>query len=106
MSRYYVIPGCPISVAYGYDPSTGVVLSVRDKRLQWDREASAKVNAVAKKMSGQDVFNGSYFDLHTGKSGFGIKVDDETMATYLRRYGVPEDMVASLLNINAVNRRG
>ena len=39
---------------------------------------------------------GSYFDLHTGSNGFGINVDDKTMAVYLLRYGVPADKVNEL----------
>jgi hypothetical protein len=39
---------------------------------------------------------GSYFDLHTGAHGFGIKVDGATMATYLRRFGVPDTAIAQL----------
>eukprot|EP00956_Cyclotella_meneghiniana_P024699 scaffold49972_cov23-Cyclotella_meneghiniana.AAC.1 len=39
---------------------------------------------------------GSYFDLHTGSHGFGMKVDHDTMATYLKRFGVSEEKISEL----------
>eukprot|EP00978_Attheya_sp_CCMP212_P038116 scaffold185618_cov67-Attheya_sp.AAC.1 len=76
MTRF-TIPGDRISVAFGYDGLTGVFLSDG---------------------------GGSYFDLHTGQHGFGIKVDDNTMATYLKRFGVPDDKVNELpLNLTGTD---
>lgn len=92
----YEIPGDPIRVVYGLDDLTGVFLSVYDKRLEYDPSESRRVNAVTEAFGVQDG-GGSYFDLHTGRAGVGIRVDDETMATYLRRYGVPEDKIVALL---------
>jgi hypothetical protein len=47
---------------------------------------------------------GSYFDLHTGAHGFGSKVNDQTMLTYLRRFGVPENRIQELgLKTNAID---
>ena len=40
--------------------------------------------------------NGSYFDLHTGDTGFGQKVDDKTMKAYLIRFGVPPQKIREL----------
>jgi hypothetical protein len=43
---------------------------------------------------------GSYFDLHTGINGFGLrfglKVDDATMVTFLKRFGVSQEHIAVL----------
>ena len=88
------IPGDPISVAYGYG-ITGVFLSVFDKRLEYDPISSREVNAVAESIGVGDG-GGSYFDLHTGSHGFGIKVDHDTMATYLKRFGVSEEKISEL----------
>jgi len=53
------------------------------------------VNAVTSQVGDGDG-GGSYFDLHTGSIGFGIKVDHETMAVYLKRFGVPQEMIDGL----------
>ena len=42
---------------------------------------------------------GSYFNLHTAKQGFGLRVDNKTMAMYLRRYGVTSDNDAGILSL-------
>ena len=97
------IPGDPISVAYGYDGMTDVFLSVFDKRLAYNSDSTDKVNAVTESIGNGDG-GGSYFDLHTGSYGFGKKVDDNTMATFLKRYGVSVDKISELpLNITDVN---
>lgn len=97
------IPGDPISVAYGYDGVTGVFLSVTDKRLAYNPDSSKKVNAVTESVGVGDG-GGSYFSLHTGTHGFGTKVDDETMATFLKRYGVTAERISELpLKISAVD---
>lgn len=84
-----------ITVTYGRYHITGVFLSVCDSRLMWTRGASDKVNAVAEKVGSGDG-GGSYFDLHTGEIGFGHKADYSTIATFLRRYGVPENRLREL----------
>lgn len=91
----YEIPGSPISVGYGYDHCNGVFLSVFDSRLKYDKHATDEVNAVTESIGVRDG-GGSYFDLHTGENGFGLKVDHSTMVTFLRRYGAPEDRIHSL----------
>lgn len=82
-------------MAYGYSELSGVFLSVFDKRLMYDENATKEVNAVSEAIGVKDG-GGSYFDLHTGLAGFGFKVDDKTMATFLKRYGVTDEQVRSL----------
>jgi hypothetical protein len=94
MARFE-IPGNPIHVAFGHDLPMGVFLSVVDNRLKWSSSASQEVNAAIEKIGVQDG-GGSYFEIHTGQHGFGIRVDDETMATFLRRFGVSEEQIANL----------
>lgn len=95
----YEIKGSPISVAYGKDHATGIFLSVYDNRLEYDENASQEVNDVTKKIGFGDG-GGSYFDLHTGRSGPGIKVSEETMLVYLKRFGVTDEQVQAMLNAN------
>ena len=73
----------------------GVFLSVYDERLKFDANSSSDVNAVTEKIGRKDG-GGCYFDLHTGPNRDGFKVDDETMATYLKRFGVPDDQILKL----------
>ncbi|KAG7359569.1 MYND finger domain containing protein [Nitzschia inconspicua] len=91
----FEIPGDPIHVTYGYSGVAGVFLAVFDNRLQYDEHASDKVNAVTKAIGVCDG-GGSYFDLHTGPDGFGMKVDHATMAVFLKRYGVSEAQIRAL----------
>ena len=91
----YEIKGDPISIAYGDSESSGVFLSVYDQRLRYDGNSTSNVNAVTEKIGVHDG-GGSYFDLHTGAYGFGIRVDDETMTTYLKRFGVTDDCISAL----------
>lgn len=91
----FAIEGDPIRVAFGYDDPVGVFLSVYDKRLGYDPNATSNVNAVTEAIGVHDG-GGSYFDLHTGPTGFGIRVDDKTMATYLKRYGVTQEQIEKL----------
>eukprot|EP00923_Selenidium_pygospionis_P009903 GHVN01017085.1.p1 GENE.GHVN01017085.1~~GHVN01017085.1.p1 ORF type:complete len:319 (+),score=31.93 GHVN01017085.1:254-1210(+) len=95
----FEIPGDPIHVTYGHDELAGVFLSVFDERISWSETATKEVNDVTHKVGLGDG-GGSYFDLHTGTMGFGVKVDEETMATYLRRYGVTDDKIISQLPLN------
>ena len=89
------IPGDPISVVYGYDGMAGVFLSVIDKRLAHNLDSSDEVNAVAESIGVGDG-GGSYLNLHTGRHGFGTKVDDNTMAAFLKRYDVTADRISEL----------
>lgn len=94
----FVIPGDPIEVAYGYEDDPGlanVFLSVYDKRLMYSGNASEKVNKVTEKVGDGDG-GGSYFALRTGQIGIGLKVDDMTMAVYLKRFGVTDEQIESL----------
>ena len=91
----FEIEGDPIKIAYGADPISGVFLSVYDKRLKYDSNASDAVNAVTESIGVKDG-GGSYFDLHTGSTGFRIKVDDKTMVTFLKRFGVSNKQIKKL----------
>ena len=96
------ISGDPLEIAFGYEDDPGlanVFFSVYDKRLRSDAASSAAVNAVTERVGHGDG-GGSYFALRTGKYGFGVQVDDSTMAVYLKRFGVPEEQIETLpLNI-------
>ena len=91
----YELKGSPISVAYGSDEISGVFLSVYDDRLANSETAGDEVNAITEKIGVGDG-GGSYFDLHTGTSGFGHKVSLNTIRTFLIRYGAKEEHVNSL----------
>jgi hypothetical protein len=94
----------PIHLAYGFSfPLPGVFLSVSDRRLKYETSATKGGNAVSEAIGLQDG-GGSYFDIHTGKvGGFGIQVDDETMASYLLRYMLSEEQIRALpLKVQAV----
>lgn len=89
----------PITVVYGLDRLTGVFLSVVDKRLVVeldDADYTEKVQDVASNSTEVGGGGGSYFDLHTG-DGFGQKVDDATMKTFMKRFGVPDMKIFELL---------
>jgi hypothetical protein len=99
MTRYEIKDDdSPISVAYGSDEmaTTGTFLAVTDTRLEWDENASDEVNAVTEKIGIKDG-GGSYFDLHTGNIGFGLKVSSAVMRVFLTRYGVSQDMADFVL---------
>ena len=76
------------TVFYGYDRMNGYFFSVSDSRLEWREGESKEVNKITG-MIGVGDGGGSYFDLHTGKRGFGFEATKETLATYLMRYGGP-----------------
>ena len=82
-----------LRVAYGVADNSGVFLSVYDSRLKYDPKQSHQVNAVTESFQSGE---GCYLDLHTGPIGFGQRVDDDTMATYLRRFGASEDQITML----------
>ena len=65
----FEIEGDPIRVVFGIDEVTGVFLSVFDRRLEYDSAATKAVNDVTTSIGVQDS-GGSYFDLHTGSTGF------------------------------------
>lgn len=98
----YTIEGSPINVAYGYDDVTGVFLSVYDRRLKYDANASAEVNNVFQNCGvlGLESGDGAYLDLHTGETGFGIKVSWPVMSEYFKRFGVPKYHIKELLKEN------
>ena len=93
----FEIKGDPISIAYGVceQISSGVFISVYDRRLETDSNASDEVNQVAFDVGVHDG-GGSYFDLHTGQTGFGKKVSKDTMRVYLLRYGVENKRIDEL----------
>jgi len=92
----YEIKGQNITVAYGLDHVHGAFLSVFDKRLRYDDTASDKVNSIGLNIGPKDG-GGGYFDFDTDDYGFGMKVSKETMAVYLKRYGVTSARVDKLL---------
>ncbi|KAF9972753.1 hypothetical protein BGZ73_004055 [Actinomortierella ambigua] len=82
-------------VAWGYDATlAGYYLSVTDRRLAWREEQSTEVEDIVYKVSSDGT--GHFFDLHTYVSGgggggggrFGYKVSDDTIFTFMRRYGI------------------
>eukprot|EP00971_Amphidinium_carterae_P038190 750610-Amphidinium_carterae.1 len=94
----FTIDGDPISVAFGYEDDPGlanVFLTVCDSRLQYKLDASEAVNSVTEQLFGGDG-GGAYFELHTGRRGFGIKVDHKTMGVYLKRFGIPQEKIDAL----------
>lgn len=88
------IKGPSSTVMFGVDQSTGWFLSVVDPRLKQDEKASDQVNQVVAKIPR----SGSYLDLHTGEQGPGLRVSEETMLVYLRRYGVSDDQILELID--------
>lgn len=96
MPRFEIIEiDDPIRVAFGFADGSGVFLSVYDKRLEYDPNATGQVNAVTESIGGLDG-GGSYLDLYTGLTGFGQQVDHNTMATFLRRFGVADEQINAL----------
>lgn len=86
-----------ISIAYGSDDALGgVFLSVYDDRLKYDENASKEVNQVTELVGVCDG-GGSYFDLHTCRSGSGHKVSNETMTVYLKRFGATDEEISVLM---------
>lgn len=102
----YTIEGSPIHIAYGYDKMTGVFLSVYDDRLKYDPNASDEINNFLENsspVSGLMSGDGSYFDLHTGQFGLGMKASWPVMSEYLKRYGVPQDRIREMLKAHLKN---
>jgi hypothetical protein len=78
----------PIHIAWGYDDGCiGYFLRVVDKRLAWDGDGTKEANEIAGKVAAHG--GGSYFDLNTYRiGGFGHRVSEATIFTYMRRYGI------------------
>lgn len=96
MPRFTIEDG-PISVAFGYEDDpwlAGVFLTVCDKRLEYDGDASKKVNAVSSHVDSSG--SGFYLSLNTNAMEIGLHVDDTTMAVYLKRYGVSQHQIDRL----------
>jgi hypothetical protein len=64
----FIIESDVIRVAYGFDEVSEIFLSVYDKRLEWQENASEEVNKIAESLGSEDG-SGGYFDLHTGLIG-------------------------------------
>jgi len=98
MPTFTIDTGGPVYVRYGYDddpPSftlLGVFLHVSDRRLQYDENATESVNKVSETLIVPDG-GGCYLSLTTGPYGIGTRVDDSTLVTFMRRYGVPEEHI-------------
>ena len=75
---------------------TCVFLVITNKWLKHNSDSSNAVNAIMEtvRVSNGD---GSYFNLHTGRYGFGTKANGDTMAIYLKRYGVTKDIFTHYL---------
>lgn len=93
----FEIEGSPIKVAYGFDEGfSNYFLSVYDERLEYDDKASDEVNKVVENEFKDGT--GVYFDLHTGRLGFGIKVSQDTIKVYLARFGVSKEKIDELFS--------
>ncbi|KAF9112178.1 hypothetical protein BGX27_003840 [Mortierella sp. AM989] len=77
-----------INIAWGHDEvQGGYFLAVVDNRLGWEKESSSDVNNICEKVA--ESGGGSYFDLNTYHfGGFGHKVSEATIFTFMRRYGI------------------
>ena len=90
-----------ITVSYGYEDACNVFLSVSDKRLRYDASASPAVNDVTREVGCGDG-DGCFFEIHTGSVGFGQKVDNETMATFLGRFGVANEQIRAIIPLHPI----
>ncbi|KXN83826.1 hypothetical protein AN958_11111 [Leucoagaricus sp. SymC.cos] len=90
MTRYELQDG-NICVAYGCDDVLGCFLSVQDSRLMWKKGESKDVNDIAQELGIGDG-GGWYFNLTTGL-GIGKRVSRETMAVFMKRFGIPQNHV-------------
>ena len=89
----FEIDSYPITVAYGYEDPCNVFLSVYDNRLRYDSSASPQVNDVTRAVGSGD---GCFFEIHTGSAGFGQRVDNDTMVTFLGRFGVTDEQINAI----------
>jgi hypothetical protein len=92
----------PIVIRYGYDKLNGLFLQAEDARLQVKEEGSNEANKIAMEFSTSSADGGGgYFDLHTGVNGFGLRVSEDVMVEYFRRFEVPENKISQLVALNA-----
>ncbi|KAG9063356.1 hypothetical protein KI688_004238 [Linnemannia hyalina] len=84
-----------IHIAWGYDDACiGYFFTVYDDRLRWQTGQSSEVDSITEKVSMDG--GGNYFDLNTYRiGGFGHKVSEKTMFTFMRRYGIDPDKIKS-----------
>ncbi|KAG0210570.1 hypothetical protein BGX28_009206 [Mortierella sp. GBA30] len=84
-----------INVAWGYDDAMkGYFLTISDSRLAWASHASEDVNNICYKVA--DDGAGRYFDMNTYRvGGFGHKVSEETIFTFMRRYKIDPDKIGT-----------
>lgn len=95
MIKYKIEGGGENHVTYGFDNLSGVYLSVKDRRLEWTRGQSNAVKKIVHSVGVGDG-SGSYFDIHTGRKGYGTRVGMDTMADFLKRYGVSDERITEL----------
>ncbi|KFH68993.1 hypothetical protein MVEG_05795 [Podila verticillata NRRL 6337] len=74
-----------VNITWGYDEVLqGYFLSVKDECLESQLEQSAEVGKIVKEV--YESGSGYYFQLHTyAVGGFGYKVSQPTMFTFMRR---------------------
>lgn len=84
-----------IRIAWGYDDALqGYFFTVYDDRLKWQKGQSSEVDKVTEKVSMDG--GGNYFDLNTYPTGgFGTRVSEKTMFTFMRRYGINPGKIKS-----------
>ncbi|KAF9201719.1 hypothetical protein BGZ49_008072 [Haplosporangium sp. Z 27] len=94
MVRHEKIEG-PLEISWGYDDALfGYFLSVVDKHLEWNSEASEEVNLISSKIC--EHGGGCYLELNTYPfDGFGYRVSKDTIFTYMKRYGIDPPKVRS-----------
>ncbi|KAG0258871.1 hypothetical protein BG011_003007 [Mortierella polycephala] len=102
MVRYEKNQG-DINIAWGHDEAqSGYFLTIVDKRLQTQIEAGENVNQVCYKVSMDG--GGSYFDFNTYRfGGFGHRVSEATIFTFMRRYGIDPTEIDAGQNKTKIN---
>ncbi|KAF9163489.1 hypothetical protein DFQ27_005519 [Actinomortierella ambigua] len=87
MVRHEQIYGA-LNVAWGYDDALrGYFLTISDNRLAWQQGQSDEMTKICEQVSEDGA--GRYFDLNTYPvGGFGYRVSEATMFTFMRRYGI------------------
>ncbi|KAF9356988.1 hypothetical protein BGX26_004408 [Mortierella sp. AD094] len=87
MRRYDKYEG-HIHIAWSFDwKLDGYFMYVEDDRLEWKEGSSKEVDEICKKVAPDG--GGWYIDLFTYRhGGFGYKVSEETMFTFMRRYRI------------------
>ncbi|KAF8947319.1 hypothetical protein BGZ52_008008, partial [Haplosporangium bisporale] len=86
-----------VNITWGYDEVLqGYFLSVKDECLESQLEQSAEVGKIVKEV--YESGSGYYFQLHTyAVGGFGYKVSQPTMFTFMRRYGIDPDTIGGAI---------